>query len=97
LSSCLFLCLLAPRAPAQSNSPFMQEFRKLMPLKDEDQLVALMRKHEQEAVLAVIEICDAISQGSNELLETEIDQLNRTWKKAFNSKFVDYQYGYFSV
>lgn len=91
------LVALSAPAAAQRDSPFMQEFRKLMALKAMDEMVTLLKQHENEALLAVREIVVAMRDGSDETLEIEIDALGRAWKKAYDSDFVTLQYGYFAL
>jgi hypothetical protein len=90
------LVLIAP-ALAQRESVFMTEFRKLMAIHAVDEMAALIRKHESEAVLAVVETCEAIGDGSNDVLETEIEALDKAWRKAYDSRFVDKQYRFFAL
>ncbi|MSR63249.1 MAG: hypothetical protein EXS08_12475 [Planctomycetes bacterium] len=91
----LVLCASAPRA--QQNSPFMDEFRKLMLIKADEEMAVLMRKNEATAVVAIVEICEVIGNGSSDQLEAEIDALGKVWKKVYGSKFVEIQYNFFSV
>lgn len=93
----LGLPLLAPPVAAQYDSPFMQEFRKLMLLKADDEMTALMRKNEASVILAVIDVCETIGKGSSDQLEAEAEALGRIWKKVYGSRFVEIQYNYFSV
>ena len=95
--ACSFLLPFVAPAFAQRGSPFMEEFRKLMPGGDVDAMVELIKANEQAAELAVVETCEAIGQESNDVLEAEIDALRKAWKKAYDSKFVDLQYNYFSL
>ncbi len=90
-------CLSGLPALAQRESPFMEEFRKLMPGGDVEEMARLVKQHELAAELAVIEICEEIGMGSSDQLEDEIDALNKAWKKAYDSGFVDIQYRYFSL
>ncbi|NOT31583.1 MAG: hypothetical protein HOP15_14135 [Planctomycetes bacterium] len=90
------LVLPAPAA-AQRDSPFMQEFRKLMALQAMDEMVTLVKQHENEALVAVREIVVLMRDESNETLEVEIDALGKVWKKAYDSDFVTLQYGYFAL
>jgi hypothetical protein len=93
----LFLLLAAAPLRGQRDSAFMQEFRKLMQVHAQDEMAALLKKHEFEGILAVVETCEAISVGSNDTLEEEIDALGKAWRKAFDSQFVQIQYDYFSL
>jgi hypothetical protein len=93
----LGLPLLAPLASAQYDSPFMQEFRKLMAIKADDEMAVLMRKNEAAAILSIIDVCETIGKGSSDQLEAEIDALGRIWKKIYGTRFVEIQYNYFSV
>src|SRR5262245_58085893 len=86
--ACLLGLALALPAAAQRESAFMVEFRKLMPLNAQDEMVALIKKHETEAVLAVVETCEAIGEGSSDQLEDEAAALDKTWRKAYDSRFV---------
>ncbi len=97
LALVLALPLLAPFASAQYDSVFMQEFRKLMLIKAEDEMVTLMRRNEASAVIAIIDVCDAIGKGSSDELEAEIEALGRIWKTVYGTRFVEIQYNYFSV
>jgi hypothetical protein len=91
------LLLLAPAAAAQRDSAFMKEFRELMKVHATDEMATLIKKNEEPAEFAVVEICNAIGTGSNDTLEAEIDALDKAWKKAFDEKFVEYYYAYVSV
>jgi hypothetical protein len=91
------LLALASGIHAQRDSAFMQEFRKLMELHAQDEMAALIKKHEAEAIVAVIETCETIGEGSSDVLETEINALDKAWRKAYGSKFVDTQYRYFAL
>lgn len=88
---------LAPLAVAQRQSPFMIEFRKLMSINSLDEMAALVKKNEDQAILAVVETCEAIGSGSSDQLENEASALDKAWRKAFNSKFVDKVYRYFAL
>jgi len=91
------LTALAPASLAQRESPFMEQFKKLMEVHAQDEMASLIKKNEPAAILAVIEICQAISDGSSDQLEEEIAALDKAWRKAYSSKFVDIQYRYFSL
>jgi hypothetical protein len=91
------LVLLAAPALAQRDSPFMQEFRKLMQVHATDEMRTLIKKHEIEAIMAVRETALAMRDGTNEVLETEIDALGKAWKKAYDTDFVTLQYDYFAL
>ncbi|MEQ1891564.1 MAG: hypothetical protein ABL998_03390 [Planctomycetota bacterium] len=94
----LALVGLALPARAQRESEFMTEFRKLMAVHAQpEEMGRLIRKHEDQAILAAVEICQAIGSESNDLLEDEIAALNKAWKKTYNSGFVDHIYSFFSV
>lgn len=93
----LAVLAVATGARAQRESEFMQEFRKLMQIHSQEEMVNLVKQHQPQALLAVIETCEAIGQASNDTLEEEIDALNKAWKKAFDSRFVELQYNYFSL
>jgi hypothetical protein len=95
--SCLALLLAAPVALAQRESPFMAEFRKLMQIQGKDEMVALMRKHQTEAILAIRETAQLISDGSSDELETDMQALVSTFEKAFDSRFAQIEYDYFSL
>jgi hypothetical protein len=92
----VFALCAAPLA-AQRRSPFMDEFRKLMQVHAKDEMAALLKKHEDEAILAAREIAVAMREGTSEELETELDALARAWKKAYDSEFVSLQYDYFAL
>jgi hypothetical protein len=91
------LLFLAGPVSAQRDSPFMEEFRKLMELKAYDEMAKLVKKNEEAALLAVREVAIGIRDGSNELLEGEIDALGKAWRKAYDSQFVSIQYDFFSI
>jgi len=96
-TSAALLGPLAPLASAQRDSEFMKEFRQALAADALDAMVALVREYEQEAVLAVVETCEAIGKGSNDQLETEIDGLRRAWQAAFDSNFVMRRYEYIAL
>jgi len=89
--------LLVPVAHAQFESPFMQEFRKLMVIKADDEMAALMRKNEASAIISIIDVCETIGKGSSDQLEAEAEALGRIWKKLYGTRFVEIEYNYFSV
>jgi len=91
--------VLASSSPAaQRESVFMTEFRKLMAISaSPEEMGKLIKKHEDQAILAAVEICQAIGSGSNDQLEEEVAALNGAWRKTYNSQFVDNLYNYFSV
>ncbi len=91
------LLLAAGPSAAQRESPFMEEFRRLMEINGQDEMAELLKRHQSEAVLAVMEICEQIGEGSNDTLEAEIDALGKAWKKAYGTRFVELQYNYFSI
>ena len=95
--TCSFLLALAGPAFAQRGSPFMEEFRKLIPTGNLDAMVELVKTNEQSAELAIVETCEAIGQESNDVLEEEVDALRKAWKKGYDSDFVDLEYNYFSL
>ena len=83
------LVLLAPTTRAQYDSPFMQEYRKLMVIKADDEMATLMRKNEASAILSIIDVCETIGKGSSDQLEAEVDALGRIWKKIYGTRFVE--------
>jgi hypothetical protein len=97
LALTIALALLAPASRAQYDSPFMQEFRKLMQIKADDEMAVLMRKNEVSAILSIIDVCETIGKGSSDQLEAEVEALGRIWKKLYGTRFVEIEYNYFSV
>lgn len=98
LASLAILVAFATSLAAQRESEFMTEFRKLMAIHaSPEEMGKLIKKHEDQAILAAVEICQAIGGGSNDELESEVAALNSAWKKTYGSKFVDILYNYFSV
>lgn len=96
--SCLLFAGLVAPLSAQRESEFMTEFRKLTAVHAApEELGKLVKKYEEQAILAVIEICEAIGSGSNDQLEEEIAALGKAWKKSHGTGFVDNIYNYFSV
>ena len=89
--------LLPSPSFAQRDGPFMTEFRKLMQVQAWDEAGALIKKHEDEALITIRETLLAIRDGSNEQLETEIDALGKAWKKGYDSDFVSMEYDYFAL
>lgn len=88
---------LGPLAGAQRQSAFMTEFRKLMTVNAFEEMVSLIKKNEDQAILAVVETCEAIGNGSSDQLENEASALDKAWRKAYGSKFVDKEYRYFAL
>lgn len=99
LSAPLALGLLVLVSPglAQRDGPFMEEFRKLMAVHADDEMAKLVKKNEDAALLAVREVVLGIRDGSNEILENEVDALGRAWRKAYDSQFVSIQYDFFAI
>lgn len=93
----LAAALLSVPARAQRESAFMQEFRKLMQVHAMDEMSALIKKHEDEAIAAVRETALLMREGTSDVLETDIDALGKAWKKAYDTDFVSLQYDYFAL
>ncbi len=89
----LALCLILG---TQRESEFMKAFRQAMEQNASEEMARLVKEHEQEAVLAVMETCELITQGSSDRLEAEIDALGKAWRAAYDTRFVTRQYEYFS-
>jgi hypothetical protein len=92
-----FPSLAATPVLAQRDSPFMTEFRQLMQIRADEDMAKLIKKNFESAILAVREVAFGIRDGSNDILEQEMDALGRAWKKAYDSEFVSIQYDYFSI
>lgn len=95
--SCLFLLAAATAASAQRDSAFMGEFRKLMQINAKEEMIVLMRRHQQEAIWAIRQTAELISDGSSDELETDMQALVSTFEKSFDSGFAQIQYDYFSL
>ncbi len=94
---CLVLATGTPRlSGAQRESEFMKAFRQAMEQNASDEMARLVKEHEQEAVLAVMETCELIGKESSDRLEAEIDALGKAWRAAYDTRFVPRQYEYFS-
>ncbi|HEX6885748.1 MAG TPA: hypothetical protein VF530_20410 [Planctomycetota bacterium] len=91
------LALLAAPALAQRDSPFMEEFKKLMAVHADDEMAKLVKKNEEAALAAVRDCAIGIRDGSNDALENEIDALGKAWRKAYDSQFVSIQYDFFAI
>jgi hypothetical protein len=75
----------------------MEDFRKLMAVHADDEMAKLVKKNEASALHAVRDVVMGIRDGSNDLLEAEVDALGRAWRKAYDSQFVSIQYDFFSI
>ncbi len=89
--------LVATPARAQRDSAFMQEFRKLMQVHAQEEMGALIKKHEDEAIVTVRETVLLMREGTSEVLEADIDALAKAWKRAYGTDFVSLQYDYFAL
>ena len=89
--------LFGSHAGAQRDSEFMTKFREAMGYHDRDTMVALLKKHDLSAVMAIIDTCELIAAGSNDELESEIEELGQSWRAAYDTSFVSDQYEYFSL
>lgn len=76
---------------------FRTVFMDALRLNAKSEMVRLVRARTPEAIEAVVAVCEAISDGSNEDLEAEIEGLRTSWKEAMNTEFVELEYEYFSL
>lgn len=95
---------LGPPQPSAAIEPvdrfeeFEQKFRQAMKINAKEEMAKLLDRYSWEAVLTVITYCEAISNQSNDDLETFIASMNEAWKKQYDgSEFVDKVYEYFSL
>jgi hypothetical protein len=82
-------------APGQQ-ADFMSEFRKAMQAGAREEMVKLVRTRQDEAVTAVLLLCEAIAEASSEQLESERQALDTAWREAHKTKFVTKMYEYYS-
>jgi hypothetical protein len=90
---------LAPgSSPAQENrgEEFRTKFRQAMEIADKDAMAKLVRLYQREASQIVMDLCEAIPEGTNESIEKEVAALSSAWKTSLKSNFVDIVYKYFS-
>lgn len=87
----------APAVSFDGTADFLKEMRAAMSIGANDEIVKLVRRHQQEAVWATIELCDANSSNPSERLEGEINALRIAWNKAMKTGFVEKTYEYYSL
>lgn len=80
-----------------TTAEFLNSMRKAMEIGAADQIVTLVRRHEEIASWAVIELCQAYSGNPSERLDEEIDALRVAWNKAVKTEYVERMYEYFSL
>ena len=87
----------APVVRQEGEVDFKLKFKKLMEIQAYDEMAAMVQKRQTDAVLAIISTCEGISSTPTDQLEELIEGLRTAWKKAFDTKFVDIEYEYFSL
>ncbi|MEM7310507.1 MAG: hypothetical protein AAF682_27780 [Planctomycetota bacterium] len=98
--------LVGSEPPAGAPSPvlvqnktdeFMSKFRQAMKVGATEEMNRLIRTYQDQAVYKIIEICEAISNESNEKLEEDISALTKAWKAIHKTSFPDTMYEFFSL
>ncbi|MEW6072341.1 MAG: hypothetical protein AB1726_07035 [Planctomycetota bacterium] len=87
----------APSALPQGEQDFRAKFKELMKINATDEMVSMVQKRQRDAVFVIISTCEGIATTPTDELEELIDALRKTWKKAYDTRFVDIQYEYFSL
>lgn len=78
-------------------SDFRRTYQQAMRINAVEEMGRLIRRNDQEAVLWIIEVCEAISERSSEELEATLGGLRVGWEKGMETGFVDKVYTYFSL
>lgn len=81
-------------APAED---FREAFEKALQAGDQAAMKSLVADNQDDAVALVMSTCEAISERTSEKLEKRIAALREAWQQAFDTKFVAYEYEYFSL
>jgi len=87
--------LVAP-APFDVTADFLKAMRKAMSIGANEEIVKLVRKNQQGATFAALELCQANSRNPSEKLEGEINALRIAWNKSMKTGFVEKIYEYYS-
>ncbi len=86
-------------APSQGSrlDEFTKRFAQAMSVNDRDEMAKLVRSYQPEAALRTDVLCSQIARETSEALEKEVDLLNKAWKQALKTKFVEKHYAYLSL
>lgn len=91
----------APTAALQGEeldrAGFLKAFRQALDARADGDIERLIKRNQNIAVVVIIETCEAIALGTNERLEREIAGLIEGWEDAFDSRFAQETYEYFSL
>jgi hypothetical protein len=78
-------------------SDFTKELAPLIGLSAFDEIIKLLKKYQEEAVIHVDLLAGRMATGNNDQLEREFQVMSRCWKEAFKSSFVEKMYEYHSL
>lgn len=94
----------APLAPSalslqsvKTTAEFLTQMRKHMEIGASDEIANLVRRNQEIASWAVIELCQGYSAKPSERVENEINALRLGWNKSLKTEYVERMYEYFSL
>jgi hypothetical protein len=94
------LACLAPPAPAASRQSrydeFVSKFKQALTINASDEMARLVKSYPDESVNFVDNLCAEMAKQNSDELEKQFAALNRAWKAAFATAFVDKVYVYHS-
>jgi hypothetical protein len=106
----LFLAVLLPQSLVAYAGPasragagslvvqtFMDDFRAAMQINDAREMERLVRTRTDEAVDAIVRICEELAVRPTDRLENEIDALRKAWRATLKTDFVNIEYEYYSL
>lgn len=88
---------VVPAATPDITADFLKEMRQHMAIGANDEIVKLVRRKQQGAIWAAIQLCEANSMNPSEKLEEEINTLRIAWNKAMKTGYVEKVYEYYSL
>ncbi len=86
-----------PQTPPNRDAEFATKFRMALEINAKDEIAKLVRSYSDSAITRVIDLCQVLPGGGNEIAEKELKVLKEAWRTAFRSGFVDKMYDYFSL
>lgn len=89
--------LNAPQGKIETTADFLAAMRKSLEIGAQSEIENLVRRYEELATWAVIELCQGYSSSPTERVENEINALRLAWNKTLRTEYVENVYEYFSL
>lgn len=87
-----------PSLPAaQEGSEFRRSYENAMKINAVEEMGRLIRRNDHEAVVWILETCEAISERSSDTLEERLAALRVGWQRGMETDFVNRVYTYLSL